>query len=78
MHLGSQNFVQNGSSLRFTLVMYSEETPEAKRVRKVINNIPIKYFVTLWWSNWHWGKFFSEYFGFPLSVLHSHLNLSLT
>jgi hypothetical protein len=26
----------------------------------------------------HWGKFFSEYFGFPLSVLHAHLDLPLT
>jgi hypothetical protein len=22
----------------------------------------------LWWTNWHWDRFFSEYFGFPLSV----------
>jgi hypothetical protein len=42
MHLGSQKFVQDRSSLRFTLVMYSKETPEAKRIRKVINNLPIK------------------------------------
>jgi hypothetical protein len=22
----------------------------------------------LWWTKWHWDRFFSEYFGFPLSV----------
>jgi hypothetical protein len=22
----------------------------------------------LWWAKWHWDKFFSEYFGFPLSI----------
>ena len=22
----------------------------------------------LWWTMWHWGKFFSEYFGFPFSL----------
>ena len=23
----------------------------------------------LWWAKWHWDRFFSEYFGFPLSLL---------
>jgi hypothetical protein len=23
----------------------------------------------LWWAKWHWDRFFSEYFGFPLSVI---------
>jgi hypothetical protein len=23
----------------------------------------------LWWTKWHWDKFFSKLFGFPLSVL---------
>jgi hypothetical protein len=22
----------------------------------------------LWWTKWHWDRFFSEYFGFVLSV----------
>jgi hypothetical protein len=22
----------------------------------------------LWWTNWHWDRFFPEYFGFPLSI----------
>jgi hypothetical protein len=22
----------------------------------------------LWWTKWHWDRFFSEYFGFPLSI----------
>jgi hypothetical protein len=22
----------------------------------------------LWWTKWHWNRFFSEYFGFPLSI----------
>ena len=22
----------------------------------------------LWWTKWHWGRFFSEYFGFPLAI----------
>jgi hypothetical protein len=23
----------------------------------------------LWWTKWHWGRFFPEYFGFPLPLL---------
>ena len=23
----------------------------------------------LWWTKWHWDRFFPEYFGFPLSIL---------
>jgi hypothetical protein len=23
----------------------------------------------LWWTKWHWGRFFPEYFGFPPSKL---------
>jgi type VI protein secretion system component VasA len=22
----------------------------------------------LWWTKWHWDRFFPEYFGFPLSI----------
>jgi hypothetical protein len=22
----------------------------------------------LWWTKWHWDRFFSEYFGFSLSI----------
>jgi hypothetical protein len=22
----------------------------------------------LWWTKWHWDRFFTEYFGFPLSI----------
>jgi hypothetical protein len=22
----------------------------------------------LWWTKWHWDRFFSEYVGFPLSI----------
>jgi hypothetical protein len=22
----------------------------------------------LWWTKWHWDRFFSEYFGFPLLI----------
>jgi hypothetical protein len=22
----------------------------------------------IWWTKWHWGRFFSEFFGFPLPV----------
>jgi hypothetical protein len=25
----------------------------------------------LWWTKWHWDRFFSEFFGLPLSVYHS-------
>jgi hypothetical protein len=33
----------------------------------------------LWWTKWHWDRFYSEFFSFPLSVsfhcgsLHTHL-----
>jgi hypothetical protein len=22
----------------------------------------------LWWTKWHWDRFFPEYFGFPVSI----------
>jgi hypothetical protein len=25
----------------------------------------------LWWTKWHWDRFFSEFFGFSLSIYHS-------
>jgi hypothetical protein len=25
----------------------------------------------LWWTKWHWDRFFSEFFGFPLSIYYS-------
>jgi hypothetical protein len=25
----------------------------------------------LWWKKWQWARFFSEFFGFPLSIYHS-------
>jgi hypothetical protein len=30
----------------------------------------------LWWTKWHWDRFFPEYFGFPLSI--SFLRCSIT
>jgi hypothetical protein len=35
----------------------------------------------LWWTKWHWGRFFSKYFGFPCQfsfhrLLHHHHHLS--
>jgi hypothetical protein len=29
----------------------------------------------LWWTEWHWDRFFSEFFGFPLSIYHSTVAL---
>jgi hypothetical protein len=23
----------------------------------------------LWWRNWHWNRLFSEFFGFPVSII---------
>jgi hypothetical protein len=30
--------------------------------------IPGRPMWDLWWTKWHWGTFFSEYFGFPLAI----------
>jgi hypothetical protein len=31
----------------------------------------------LWWTKWHWDRFFSEFFGFPQSIsFHSGLHFS--
>jgi hypothetical protein len=31
----------------------------------------------LWWTKWHWDRFFSESFGFPLSIsFHRELHIS--
>jgi hypothetical protein len=29
----------------------------------------------LWWTKWHWDRFFSEFFGFPLWIYHSTVTL---
>jgi hypothetical protein len=31
-------------------------------------SIPGQSIWDLWWTKWHWHRFFPEYFGFPLSV----------
>jgi hypothetical protein len=28
----------------------------------------LNYMWDLWWTKWHWDRFLSEYFGFPLSI----------
>jgi hypothetical protein len=33
---------------------------------------PVRSMWDLWWSKWHWGRFFSEFFGFPLSISFRH------
>jgi hypothetical protein len=30
--------------------------------------IPGQSMWDLWWTKWHWDRFFPEYFGFPLSI----------
>jgi hypothetical protein len=30
--------------------------------------IPGRSILDLWWTKWHWDRFFPEYFGFPLSI----------
>jgi hypothetical protein len=29
----------------------------------------------MWWTKWHWDRFFSEFFGFPPSIYHSIVTL---
>jgi hypothetical protein len=36
---------------------------------------PGQYMWDLWWTKWHWDRFFSEFFRFPLSVYHSTVAL---
>jgi hypothetical protein len=31
-------------------------------------SLPGQFMWDLWWTKWHWDRFFSESFGFPLSV----------
>jgi hypothetical protein len=31
-------------------------------------SIPGQSMWDLWWTKWHWDRFFPEYFGFPLSI----------
>jgi hypothetical protein len=31
----------------------------------------------LWWTKWHWDRFFPEYFGFPLSVLFHRCSIKI-
>jgi hypothetical protein len=37
--------------------------------REGMASIPGQSVCDLWWTEWHWDRFVSEYFGFPLSVL---------
>ena len=34
---------------------------------------------SMWWTKWHWHRFLSEYFGFPVSIIlpmfHTHFRL---
>jgi hypothetical protein len=30
--------------------------------------IPGRSMWDLWWKKWHWDRYFSEYFGFPLPI----------
>jgi hypothetical protein len=38
--------------------------------RKVLNKkkIPGQSMWDLWWTKWHWDRFFLAYFGFPLPI----------
>jgi hypothetical protein len=36
---------------------------------------PEKSMWDLWWTKWHWDRFFSESFGIPLSIYHSTIAL---
>jgi hypothetical protein len=29
----------------------------------------------LWWTKWHWDRFFSKFFGFPLSISFCHCSI---
>jgi hypothetical protein len=31
-------------------------------------SIPGQSMWDLWWTKWHWDRFFPDYFGFPLSI----------
>jgi hypothetical protein len=31
----------------------------------------------LWWTKWHWNKFFSELFGFPANIISPWLILHM-
>jgi hypothetical protein len=34
----------------------------------ISGSIPDQSMWDLWWTKWHWDRFFFQYFGFPLSV----------
>ena len=46
------------------------------------SSIPVQSICDLWWTKWHFGKFWSIYFGIPLSVRIKppavHIHLSIT
>jgi hypothetical protein len=31
----------------------------------------------LWWTEWYWNRLFSQYVGFPLSMVHVHLDTAV-
>jgi hypothetical protein len=33
------------------------------------SSLPGQSMWDFWWTKWHWGKFISEYFGFPLWII---------
>jgi hypothetical protein len=36
--------------------------------RQKKKKIPGQSMWDLWWTKWHWDRFFPEYFGYPLSI----------
>jgi hypothetical protein len=39
------------------------------------NSMPGQSMWDLWWTKWHWDRFLSEYFSFPLSVSFHHCSI---
>jgi hypothetical protein len=39
-----------------------------------LGSIPGQAIWDLWWTKWHWGRFFGAYFGFPCQAFHRLLH----
>jgi hypothetical protein len=59
----SSRLIQDGNTAEIDVVVLSVERSIYIQVTRTGQSV-----WDLWWTKWHWDRFFSEFFGFPLSV----------
>jgi hypothetical protein len=55
--------MKDENDLNSTKMDQRGKTPDRQKKKN-----PGSVHVGLWWTKWHWDRFFPEYFGFPLPI----------